>query len=562
LKNNNLLQKKGMAKMKPNFSIMRPKNSALIRTLSLGLIIAAAIMVSIGTTYGTSWAQDPVPFQCTDEGFVVQDVNGVLNRVSLNGAASLTPILAPAGFEYNNIGHRSTDGLIYALKLQGNGYGDGVVSIVQIDATGNVVDLGLPGGLPTGIQTRFDAGAFSADGNTMFISFGARSDDPQATLGYHLKLYKLDLGSWAGPGNPLPNVTFVNITGDNAWVNDWAFGPGGLLYGGDQWGTSSTSNSQLSVLNPTTGVRTDYDVTGLGNTGPFGASWYDTIRGTIFIYENAGNIYEIDVSDLGGAGPSIDNTWTAPGSTRNDGTFCAGRPSIDIQKTVYEGWNSGGSAPGGEIVIGEVNSNITYVFTVTNTGATNLENITIDDTDLGIDETDLLLLSGTLPLNPGGVIVYYYQTTISGDLVPNEACATGTSPLGIVVDDCDTANVVARTVVDGGCNWGCTPGYWKNHIDSWVSYAPDDSFETIFGVTLNGNLKNLTLGEGLDLRGGDVKSLIRHAVAALLNSSSPDLFYNYATAEVIAKVQEAFNNGTYELIKEEFEAENQYCPLN
>ncbi|MHC4906050.1 MAG: hypothetical protein ACYTEN_09545, partial [Planctomycetota bacterium] len=80
---------------------------------------------------------------------------------------------------------------------------------------------------------------------------------------------------------------------------------------------------------------------------------------------------------------------------------------------------------------------------------------------------------------------------------------------------------------------------------------------------------NLTLEEGLRLQGGEKNALIRHAIAALLNSTTLD--YLYTPDEVIAMVQCVFddtentcefNKGEYELLKEQFEAQNQYCPLN
>lgn len=340
-----------------------------------------------------------VPFDCAGQPFVVQDVSAVLNEGSFNnGTATLTPILPAAGIEYNNLAYRSTDGLLYAVELQGTGYGNGIVQIIRIDANGTIENLGLPPGLPTGLQTRFDAGCISADGNTMYISFGARSNDPNATLGYHLNLYKIDLGSWAGPPDPLPAVTIVPITGDNAWVNDWACGPGGLLYGGDQWGTGAGTPSQLSVLDPDTGVRTDYAIPGMPDTGAFGAAWYDNLRGTIFLYRNTGVIYEIDVSDLAGAGPSILQSWTAPASTRNDGTFCATALSIGVKKYVSSvsdtgPWIDANAAPGPFVQTG---SDVWFLLEVTNTGNVDLYNISLTDTDF--DVSGCVIVD---PLTPG-----------------------------------------------------------------------------------------------------------------------------------------------------------------
>jgi hypothetical protein len=107
---------------------------------------------------------------------------------------------------------------------------------------------------------------------------------------------------------------------------------------------------------------------------------------------------------------------------------------------------------------------------------------------------------------------------------------------------------------------GCTPGYWKQtqHFDSWVGYSQGDSFSGVFGVPYE-----KTLLEAAQTGGGGEKALGRHAVAALLNASSPDVSYAYTTAEVIALVQDAWATGDYESAKNLLEVENELgCPLN
>ena len=63
---------------------------------------------------------------------------------------------------------------------------------------------------------------------------------------------------------------------------------------------------------------------------------------------------------------------------------------------------------------------------------------------------------------------------------------------------------------------GCTPGYWKqeHHFDSWVDYSPGDSFNEVFGASLD---PDLTLLEALEAKGPG-SELLRHSVAALLNA--------------------------------------------
>ena len=107
---------------------------------------------------------------------------------------------------------------------------------------------------------------------------------------------------------------------------------------------------------------------------------------------------------------------------------------------------------------------------------------------------------------------------------------------------------------------GCTPGYWKqrHHFDSWVGYAPDELFSTVFGADAS---NAMTLLKALRAGGGGEKALMRHSVAALLNASSLD--YAYSSAEVIAMVLGAFADGDFERVKDLFEAANEVgCPLN
>jgi hypothetical protein len=110
---------------------------------------------------------------------------------------------------------------------------------------------------------------------------------------------------------------------------------------------------------------------------------------------------------------------------------------------------------------------------------------------------------------------------------------------------------------------GCTPGYWKQpqHLDSWVGYAPSDSYETVFGV--DASFDAATLLQVLKQGGGGEKALGRHAVAALLNASNPDVPYSYTAAEVIAKVQEAYATGDFEGAKNMLAEQNEkFCPLD
>lgn len=110
---------------------------------------------------------------------------------------------------------------------------------------------------------------------------------------------------------------------------------------------------------------------------------------------------------------------------------------------------------------------------------------------------------------------------------------------------------------------GCTPGFWKQeqHFNSWTApYSPSSSFEDVFGRDVPDDPNLL---EALELKGGGLNALMRHAVAALLNAAHPDIDYAFSVEEVISKFQAAFDSGEFEATKDEFEAASEaFCPID
>jgi hypothetical protein len=102
-------------------------------------------------------------------------------------------------------------------------------------------------------------------------------------------------------------------------------------------------------------------------------------------------------------------------------------------------------------------------------------------------------------------------------------------------------------VVECEAGAGCTPGFWKNCTIHWqlTGYATGQRISTVF--TLGGccgSLGDVTLKRALDFDGGDgvcgaARILLRAAVAALLNASSPEVDYPLAEADVISSVNAA-----------------------
>ncbi len=109
---------------------------------------------------------------------------------------------------------------------------------------------------------------------------------------------------------------------------------------------------------------------------------------------------------------------------------------------------------------------------------------------------------------------------------------------------------------------GCTPGFWKQrqHFDSWTApYTTGTLFSAVFEDAFPG----MTLLEVLSQGGGGLNALGRHTVAALLNSASGDVSYDFAMPQgVIDAFNAVFPGGDYNGLKSIFEGFNeQGCPL-
>jgi hypothetical protein len=112
---------------------------------------------------------------------------------------------------------------------------------------------------------------------------------------------------------------------------------------------------------------------------------------------------------------------------------------------------------------------------------------------------------------------------------------------------------------------GCTHGFWKNNPGAIqaAAFDPNASFEAVVGVDLAGGLDGISLIRVLDLGGGGVHALLRHAVAALLNAAHPTLDFRFTEAEVVIMVRDALRGwADIEQTKDILETANeQGCPL-
>jgi hypothetical protein len=143
-----------------------------------------------------------------------------------------------------------------------------------------------------------------------------------------------------------------------------------------------------------------------------------------------------------------------------------------------------------------------------------------------------------------------------------------------------TTQIVIASDESGGIDFwiqpvgdGCTPGYWKNHVDSWsdTGLTPGQTAESVFDIPNAFGLDNVSLLGALSLNGGPgldggARILLRAGVAALLNASSPGVDYGATSADVIADVNAALASGsraTMLAVAAELDRlNNEGCPLN
>ncbi len=386
--------------------------------------LTTSCFLLLSMTAGSASAQS---LACTGEAFLVQEVpNAQLLQVDQTVDPFDFGLLSTyVSTEINNLGFDRVNGLLYAIELSASGNN----GIFTIDGAYTPTSLGSGNpALPSNL--RFDAGDVSADGSTFYVN---RSGS--GTI-YSVPLPSLD---------PIVSAT---ISGGTGFVFDWAAHPSnGLLYGGDRDGAGG--NGQLAVLDPTTGVRTDLSVNGCavitptctasalpggGSPVAYGGAWFNAAE-RLFLYENDGQIYEIDLSGT----PTIVATQSGPGSSRNDGAACV-QDLIGAAKTMSS------DNPG------DVPANITINYLFENLGTTTLSNLSaVDDLMVsfgtpGVDWTFTSITSGS------GT---FHNTNYDGDsdtelIAAAQTLAPSTSDTITVVVQLQTA--AAADVNDMMCN--------------------------------------------------------------------------------------------------------------
>jgi hypothetical protein len=235
--------------------------------------------------------------------------------------------------------------------------------------------------------------------------------------------------------------------------------------------------------------------------------------------------------------------------------------SVDLEKAT-NGVDAD-AAPGPEIAEGET---VTWTYTVTNSGAFPLDNVTVTD-DMGV-----AVSCPKTSLAPGeSMVCTGVGTAVSGQY-ENLGTVVAFDDIGDRVSDEDLSHYFGIPNEPGGGE-GCTLGYWKNHLSMWppTGYTAEQPVHSVFAEAsaypdLAGKslLHALRFGGGPGAKGAAM-ILLKQAVAALLNASHPDVSYARAACDVIDDVNAALASGDRAAmidLAEALDADNQSgCPF-
>jgi len=214
----------------------------------------------------------------------------------------------------------------------------------------------------------------------------------------------------------------------------------------------------------------------------------------------------------------------------------------------------------------EAGKPVTWTYTVKNTGQTALSNVKVTD-NKGVAVTcpkTSLAIGETMTCTGNG--------TATAGQYENTGTAVGTPPSGPNVTASDPSHYYGQIPPPSG--QGCTPGYWKNHTDSWppTGYSPSQKVQSVFSqASLFPALGSDSLLDALSFQGGSTleggaEILLRAGVSALLNAAHPNVNYPRTAASVISGVNSALASGnrdTMITLAAQLDADNNLgCPLN
>jgi hypothetical protein len=141
-------------------------------------------------------------------------------------------------------------------------------------------------------------------------------------------------------------------------------------------------------------------------------------------------------------------------------------------------------------------------------------------------------------LDLGETWLYRATTIVQAGAYMNTAVVIALQPTTLQTA---TGSDVAGYFGNTGSGEGFSPGFWKNH-SGWPTFLPDQLLSSVFGPVPAYDATE-TLLDALNNGGGGVEALFRHAVAALLNATSPTISFPWTSTQVVTNVNAALASG-------------------
>jgi len=358
-------------------------------------------------------------------------------------------------FQYNAIGYREKDGLVYGIRSVGSG-NTAIGNLVQIDGNGNVVDLGAVWGL-TDLDgnTGFTSGTFGsgADADKYYI----RTGETKGTEGTG-RIYVLDFGNLKTSGGAScsvvgpdckPSVTVVplaTVGNKNMGETSDLFYADGYLWGVHVGACQGSGNCEMGIyridINNPSGTATwvDFPLPGIldADRSAFGGQWVYGNGDFGIANQGTGAIYRYTISNASGT-PTFTlqsittpaSNTTVPGGKGNDqladGTCIPGKAvDLKVEKAVDKPYF-------------QATDTLTYTITVTNTSGEWSSGWYVKDTLSPYIDTTTVNLTGTNCTLSSGVI-----TCTGGELAPGKSATityTAKAKAGTNVDVVNTVKV-------------------------------------------------------------------------------------------------------------------------
>ncbi len=248
------------------------------RSIATKICTAVSVTSLAGTLVAPAAIADAATFTC-DPGFY-QVITGQFAQLDPHAGDYTT--LGPGTSNYNAMGYRSADGLMYAVAG---------THLQRIDANGIRTDLGALD-IPSGAYT----GDFGDDG-LLHVSRGGRS------------WHTIDVDTKDVVA--IPELSVYTAIADVANVH-------GTFYG-------VSSDGALIRIDPQAGTTVEVgQITGLPESlKSYGAAWA-TAGGNLYVGRNSGEIYQI--TGYTTSSPTATRVGSAPATNSNDGASCAYAP--------------------------------------------------------------------------------------------------------------------------------------------------------------------------------------------------------------------------------------------